>query len=192
MFLKKILLQSLITLKLRDRRFNTGTISTQGFTLVEILVSMVILGVLAAIAVPSYLNQTQKARFAEAKTYVLNMNRLQQAFYMEKGTFADDISRLSLGNTSSASYSYIVLTGNTNGNSNPPQLDRIVTNVAKPNTSNLNPFAGVLGVTIPNSGQVNIDTIYCASVVTGSSTTAFGKISGDGLRAECPTNFYPL
>ncbi len=192
MFIKKFLLQSLITLKLRDRRFSKSHMNINGFTLVEILVSMVILGVLAAIAVPSYLNQTQKARFAEAKSYVLNMNRLQQAFYMEKGTFADDISRLSLGNTSSASYSYIVLTGNTNGNSNPPQLDRIVTNVAKPNTSNINSFAGVVGVIIPNSGQVNMDTIYCTSVVTGASTTAFGKISGDGLRAECPTNFYPL
>lgn len=41
-----------------------------GFTLVELLVVMLIIGLLAAIAIPSFFNQRDKARDGEAKTFV--------------------------------------------------------------------------------------------------------------------------
>ena len=63
-----------------------------GFTLIELLVVVMIAGVLAAIALPSYLSQANKARQTEAKTYVGTINRGQQVYFLEHsafGTLAD-------------------------------------------------------------------------------------------------------
>ncbi|MCX5963441.1 MAG: prepilin-type N-terminal cleavage/methylation domain-containing protein, partial [Cyanobacteria bacterium] len=45
-----------------------------GFTLIELLVVIIIIGILASIALPSFLNQANKAKQSEAKTYVGSMN----------------------------------------------------------------------------------------------------------------------
>ncbi|NES98251.1 MAG: prepilin-type N-terminal cleavage/methylation domain-containing protein, partial [Desertifilum sp. SIO1I2] len=69
----------------------------QGFTLIELLVVIIIIGILSAIALPSFLNQANKAKQSEAKTYVGSMNRAQQAALMERGSFTSDVSTLGLG-----------------------------------------------------------------------------------------------
>ena len=70
-----------------------------GFTLIELLVVIIIIGILSAIALPSFLNQANKAKQSEAKTYLGSMNRAQQAYYMENNVFADNgnFGKLGLG-----------------------------------------------------------------------------------------------
>ncbi len=81
----------------------------EGFTLIELLVVIIIIGILSAIALPSFLNQANKAKETESKTYVGSMNRSQQAFYLEKNTFGSDISLLGLGiKTDTTNYSYSI------------------------------------------------------------------------------------
>ncbi|MGL4621463.1 MAG: type IV pilin-like G/H family protein [Chroococcidiopsis sp.] len=79
------------TLILKLIKFNkTGS----GFTLIELLVSIIIIGILASIALPSFLNQTNRARQTEAKLNLSSLNRAQQAFYLENSQFVTNVSQI--------------------------------------------------------------------------------------------------
>jgi len=85
-----------------------------GFTLIELLVVIIIIGILSAIALPSFLNQANKAKQSEAKQNVGSMNRAQQAYYLENSEFGSTVQLLGLGiQTQTVNYSYGVELGNT-------------------------------------------------------------------------------
>lgn len=71
--------------------------SNEGFTLIELLVVIVIIGILSAIALPSFLNQSAKAKEVQAKTTVGAVNNAQNAFRTENTSFAPDMEALALG-----------------------------------------------------------------------------------------------
>ncbi|MEX2108379.1 MAG: type II secretion system protein [Solirubrobacterales bacterium] len=63
--------------------------SEAGFTLIELLVVMLILGILAAIALPAFFNQKDKAGDAKAKEYVHSAQVAMETYYTDKGTYKE-------------------------------------------------------------------------------------------------------
>jgi type IV pilus assembly protein PilE len=64
--------------------------SNRGFTLIELLMVVAIVGILAAIAIPSYRNYILRGRRADAKTALEQVRAAQEMWRAEKGCYARD------------------------------------------------------------------------------------------------------
>jgi type IV pilus assembly protein PilE len=64
--------------------------TNRGITLVELLVVMVIIGILSAIAIPSYRNYTLRANRADAKTALLAMAGAMERCFTRFNSYAED------------------------------------------------------------------------------------------------------
>ncbi len=58
----------------------------EGFTLVELIVVVMIIGILSSIAIPSFMNATEKARQQEASVLINAYLKAAQAYYLENGS----------------------------------------------------------------------------------------------------------
>jgi type IV pilus assembly protein PilE len=62
----------------------------RGFTLIELMMVVVIVGVLTLIAYPAYQSFTVKANRAEAKSYLMDVAQKQQLYFSDTRTYAAD------------------------------------------------------------------------------------------------------
>jgi type IV pilus assembly protein PilA len=154
--------------------------SNQGFSLIELLVVIVVIGVLTGVSLPSFLSQASKASQTEAKSHINNIIRAQQVRYAEKGNFATEIDALALGGIrgastySTAKYTYQMAT------SNPP----FTTITAEAKDNSLKSYSGALAIRNPNSQESFWETVMCGTDLPGPVTNA----STDAV--TCPTGYY--
>ena len=67
-----------------------------GFSLVELLIAIVIVGILAAITIPTFANTTAKADIAAVKSDLRNLATAQESYYYQNATYAPSTVLLNL------------------------------------------------------------------------------------------------
>lgn len=133
----------------------------RGFTLLELIVVVLITGILSAIALPSMLNQANKAREASVLSDIGAVNRSQQAYRLEHSTFANNINSLSI-NVSSASNGYTYSFGAVSSN--------IAEFRAAPSSNELKAFTG------------------CATAASGANNTTTSTRIEESIPGSPPPN----
>jgi len=67
-----------------------------GFTLIEVMITVVIVGILASIAYPNYTQFVAKGARADGLAGVMHVANLQEQYYLDHRSFATDMKKLGL------------------------------------------------------------------------------------------------
>jgi type IV pilus assembly protein PilA len=68
--------------------------NSRGFTLIELLIVVVIIGILAAIAIPKFVNTKEKTYVAQMKADLRNLATAQEAYFYDNTTYTNSLALL--------------------------------------------------------------------------------------------------
>lgn len=77
------------------------SLKLSGFTLIELMITVAILAIVAAVAIPSYNSYVDRGKRAEARTALLDIAARQERFYSNNRQYADQLSKLKMSGTKS-------------------------------------------------------------------------------------------
>lgn len=86
----------------------------QGFTLIELMIVVAIVGVLAAVAYPSYSEHVRKTNRVDAKTALMRFSQMQESYFVQNLSYAQNLTTgadgLGLGTTVTSEEGFYTIT----------------------------------------------------------------------------------
>jgi len=94
--------------------------TSRGFTLLELLVVVIIIGVLASLAIPRFIKTTEQARTAEAKQWLGQIRSSEIRYNLENGVYTTNLALLDIDDPNAAAqnpayYTYTITVAPTGG-----------------------------------------------------------------------------
>ena len=86
------------------------TKKNKGFTLIEVMVVVAIIGILASIAVPNFMNFICKTRQIEAKKNLSILRSCEEAYRAVNDTYGSDLNKIGFTFSGTSKYTYMFIT----------------------------------------------------------------------------------
>lgn len=147
----------------------------KGFSLLELLIVVVIVGVLAAIAIPNLFNFVEEARQTEVVGILENAIDAQSTYYAEKGHFANTWAALGVGSSESESHRF---------SSEGLENNQYALMKASPKVADIKGYlAGI--ETIRRDGQIAFESSICRAKKVGLKAFEKEAIEFKKRRVKC-------
>ena len=98
------------------------TLDNRGFTLIELMIVVAIIGLLAAIAIPNYMQFQSKAKQAEAKANLGGIYTNEQAYLAEKNAYTSILTDTGFAILTKAKHYDFTITAPTSVSGSPPNV----------------------------------------------------------------------
>lgn len=92
-----------------NRNNSAGCLVERGFTLIEVMIVVVIIGILSAIAYPNYTEYVRRGARADAMTLLLDAANKQEQFFVDNRAYSNDLEAIGVPTATENGYFNVTL-----------------------------------------------------------------------------------